>query len=139
MGQHDKTSNDRRGTSLLPEWFADGSLTGILDSKVSDLSYEERLVIWRRRGGMTQTEAAEFFRCCRNTYGRLERGEITSTMPVPDAHPLFDNEQCWILRRRKGWSQEECAGYVGITRYWLNQIELGRENPANLVRFWNEG
>lgn len=39
-------------------------------------------------------------------------------------------------RRQKGMTQEELANKAGISRYWLNSIENGRQPPgrATMIR-----
>ena len=74
----------------------------------------------------------------RNTYGRAERGEAKVSM-VPAVLPLLVHEECFLLRRRSGWTQKDCADLMGITRYWFNMMENGHAPCKKLEEFWYEG
>jgi len=140
MGSNDPTRDDRGSGTLLPQRFTFGTITGVLKAKVAELSYAERLLIWRRRSGHNQTMAAKLVGVCRNTYTRMELGDETRIQPiVPYLGELYDNEACVILRRRSGWPQWRVAEEMGISRFWVNQMELGYADANKLVGFWNEG
>jgi DNA-binding XRE family transcriptional regulator len=80
---------------------------------------------------------AAFFVMHRETYGRLERGLISlADGIVPDLGGLLDHEKCYILRKRSGRKQIECAQEMGVTRFWFNQMELGRVSCEPLIEFW---
>lgn len=137
MGSNDPTADDRGSRTPLPQRAKNGRFGGILKAKVAELSYAERLVIWRRRKGMTQGIAAVFVGVCRNTYGRMERGEETRINPIiPDLGKLCDNEHCFILRRRADWEQWRVARVMGVSRFWVNQMELGYADCGILVELW---
>jgi DNA-binding XRE family transcriptional regulator len=104
----------------------------------------ERLFIARRRSNESQEITARRFGMTRNTYGRLERDDenISCNTSLPKLGELTKEEICILLRRRSGLTQEECADKIGVTRFWFNQMEMGKVSSSELVKFWesdNEG
>ena len=96
----------------------------------SELTPSEALLVWRRRRGYSQIEAAEHFGVSRSLYSRWERGQCEDT-DCPDVRvstALSAAEQCLILRRRRGWRQADLARALGVSRYWAGEIERGA-NP----------
>ena len=142
MGQYDQTSDvsarsdrvrgetGRTETDLFPEIVQ------------ANLSLAEKLLLWRRREGLTQREAGKRLEISRNTYGILEREESHKSdliaAPLGDIRPY---EKCFIMRRRSGMTIPMCAEQAGISRYWYNLMELGKASPERLVAYWanNEG
>ncbi len=106
---------------------------------VSDLTLGEKLLIWRKRKGFTQKEAAPYLSMSWNFYKEVENGkrEIRLT-EIPFIGELEANEICLILRKRSGWTINECAEDAGISRYWYNMMEKGKVSPNLLVRYWGE-
>jgi DNA-binding transcriptional regulator YiaG len=80
---------------------------------------------------------SEIYLVPRRRYGEMEAdGQIELEQ---DVLPLTANEECYLLRKRSGLTQEQVAEQIGVTRYWLNQIELGKAASDKLEAFWNEG
>lgn len=131
MGQHDETPDDRRGGAVLPERIGDGSVTG--------LSEGEKALLYRRRMRISQKAMAKSFSMTRREYGIAE---ANGTLKLPGfmivVEPLEPHEQCFLWRHRSGWTQQECADLMGITRYWYNLMENGRASSDRLEAFWNE-
>lgn len=100
------------------------------------LSQGEAMMIWRRRQGLNIKEMAKKYGFGRNRYSSYEKMETIQELETPDVFPLADYEKCLILRKRKKWTQQECADMMGITRYWYNQMENGNEPCQCLVEFW---
>lgn len=139
MGQHDPSSNDSRSGDIFSEGAKRTRTNRVLEKPITDLSYEERLLIHRRRQDLTQAEMAKRLGVSRKTYSRLERGLKTEVRPdTPSVEPLRDHEQCMIMRRRAGWSQEMCAEQLGVSRYWFRLMEMGQAGCEKLVGYWNE-
>lgn len=131
MGKHDKTSDDPGSGTLYAERIGNG--------EINDLSEAEKFLIYRRRHGFSQRQAAALTGVHRNTYGRLERGENVERTPVcPSVLPLRQNETCFLYRRRSGWTQQACADDMGITRFWYNLMENGKASSDKLMEYWNE-
>lgn len=72
----------------------------------------------------------------RGRYGRVERDQSLERLPVSRVTDLSDAERCLIYRRRLGITQQEVANSLGISRFWVNAMERGRENCARLIEFW---
>jgi DNA-binding XRE family transcriptional regulator len=80
---------------------------------------------------------AAFFSLHRETYGRLERGILSFEGDIiPNLGGIQDHEKCYILRRRSNKKQIECAQEMGVTRFWFNQMELGKVSCKLLIEFW---
>jgi len=45
-------------------------------------------------------------------------------------------EKCTILRRRSNKHQKDIAKEIGLTRYSINQMEIGVFNSRKLVEYW---
>ena len=139
MGQHDTSGDDTGSRPVLSEGSSSGEVNRVLKNPVEDLSYEERLLIYRRREDLTQQQMADRLGVSRNTYNRLEQGHNTDRRPdAPSVEPLRDHEHCFIMRRRSGWSQTMCAEEMGISTYWFRTMEMGQVYVGRLVDFWNE-
>jgi len=95
------------------------------------------MILYRRRLEISQSEMAALFGVHREKYGMFERGEISELKADrPALGSLQDHEVCFIYRRRSGWTQEQSAALIGITRYWFNLMELGKAPCDPLKNFW---
>lgn len=104
---------------------------------IQGLTVGENLLITRRRENESQEEVAKRLGITRNQYGRLERDqEDCVKVPLLKIDNLSPHEKCFLLRRRAELTQEEVAEEIGVTRFWLNQMELGKVSNAELVKFW---
>lgn len=131
MGQYDETSDDSGSGTVLPERIGSG--------ETSQLSEGERALIYRRRMRLSQKAMAKSFGMDRREYGIAEaNGTIKLKGFMVVVEPLEPHEQCFIWRHRSGWTQQECADLMGITRYWYNLMENGRAPSDRLEAFWNE-
>jgi DNA-binding XRE family transcriptional regulator len=88
---------------------------------------------------LSQKAMAKSFGMKRREYGIAE-AEGTLKLPgfMVVVEPLEPHEQCFLWRYRSGWTQQECADLMGITRYWYNLMENGRAPSDRLEAFWNE-
>lgn len=95
------------------------------------------MILYRRRLGISQTQMAALLGIHRETYGRLERGKkVQVEIEQPSLGELSKEEFCFLVRRRSGKTQEECADAMGITRYWFNLMELGKAPSGPLEEYW---
>lgn len=110
--------------------------TGELDG----LKQGECLLIHRLRLEMTQSDFGGLMGMNRNRYGRIERDQddYNSDICEEDILPLAAHEKCLLYRRRLGLTQQECADELGVTRYWFNQMEIGKEPVDTLVDYWEK-
>jgi len=100
------------------------------------LNQGEKMMVWRRRQHLSIKQMAEKHGFTRNRYASLERMSEVPELVTPIIEDLSLPEKCLILRRRRGWTQKECAEMMSITRYWYNQMEMGKEPSSSLVKFW---
>ena len=99
----------------------------------------ELLFVYRKRENMTQTEMAKQHNVGRVRWSLWERGLETPKIDVGLISAfLTDQERCVILRRREGITQGELAKSIGVSRWWLNQMESGCAEPKKLFAYWSE-
>lgn len=102
-----------------------------------ELTSAERLLLHRRRLGITQHEAAELLRITAWSYRKLEEGSRLPHRPEPTLDNLKEYEACLILRRRANLSRSSVAKSVGVSECWLTQMERGRVPANRLIEYWN--
>lgn len=97
------------------------------------LTKGERLTVLRRRSGKTQAQAAKVADLTLNAYRERELNED------PDGRPLrlTPAEYCFVRRRRAGLTLDELAPKVGVSKWWICQMEKGRAPADRLVSFWS--
>jgi DNA-binding XRE family transcriptional regulator len=109
---------------------------------VDELSPSEHFIIWRRREGLSQRQAAAPLGLSQRKLYQIEREEIKNYKgEMPFLGSLYSYEKCFIFRRRSGWTIERLAVTIGVSRYWCNLMELGKAPVERLVDYWaeNEG
>ena len=97
----------------------------------------ERLIIDRRRRGLTQEQAAQAWGFSEWHYRMLEAGKRERSCPRIRIGKLKPHEAAFTLRRREGLKRTELAVKVGVSCWWLTQMERGRVNPKRLIEFWS--
>ena len=107
------------------------------DLNLKGLTRGELATIVRIRQGLTQREMAMKAGVHRNTYSKVEQNTDTKNIELNGIKELTPQEQCYIKRKRKGFTQQECADMLGITRFWYNQMERGNESSDMLIKFWS--
>ena len=107
------------------------------DLNLKGLTRGELATIVRIRQGLTQREMAIKSGVHRNTYSKVEQNTDTENIELKGIDELTPQEQCYIKRKRKGLTQQECADILGITRFWDNQMERGNESADILISFWS--
>lgn len=139
MGQDDSWRHDPGSGSVYAEQAGEGEAARVHSQAVGELTPREKLILHRRRLEFSQEQMAALFGIHRETYGRIERGQIPQTDDVVgDLGGLLDHEKCYILRKRSGRKQIECAQEMGVTRFWFNQMELGKVPCEPLIEFWRK-
>jgi predicted transcriptional regulator len=110
-----------------------------------DLTPAEKLALMRRRNGkhgrsIPQRTLSRTLKVTRRQIQLAEEGKTTIDEwpgPLQTFVRAFSdvklNEICHILRRRSGRSIAALATELGLTRYWVQQMELGREKADRLV------
>ena len=103
--------------------------------KAKNLTRGERLLISRRRDGISQREAAA--EACISLY-LWRQWETGLSDDVPDTllGKLAEHEVYVILRTRAKIPLNELAATLGISRWWLCQMEYGRTSVDRLAEYW---
>jgi FixJ family two-component response regulator len=50
---------------------------------------------------------------------------------------LSANERCVLQRKRAGYTQLQIATDLGVCRWWVNQMESGRQDCTPLSSYWD--
>lgn len=136
MGQNDKAPDVSRSRNSIRESIEGGRAREILEKSVGELTSGEKLVIWRRRHGLSQAQMALTMGVGKNKYCEME---IQGTAQEPVYIGTLDlYELCYILRRRNEHTILYCAREMNISRYWYNLMELGKAPEERLVQYWIE-
>jgi DNA-binding XRE family transcriptional regulator len=105
--------------------------------ELEKLTSAEKLIIHRRRLGLTQGQAAERYGMSYNAYGALERGTVEmEPATVPKINDLKAHEKCFLYRRRAGMSRAKVAEELGRSCQWVTEMERGRVDCTELVCYW---
>lgn len=96
---------------------------------------EESLILWRRRNGYTQQQAAAEYCVSLDRYREWESGN-PSNSPRQHLGLLRPHEVCYLLRRRSGKLQREIAAEIGLTRLWVIKMEAGTAPIERLREYW---
>lgn len=122
------------------EKTANRSRTKKSSNKNMNLTSHETLLIWRKRLGWNQTQAAKECRCSIFQYKLAEYGKPIEgfTYPLKTLH-LEPHEKCLIYRKRAKLKQSEVADKLGICRNWMRQQESGKIDAARLLSWWEAG
>lgn len=100
------------------------------------LSTAERLLIDRRRRRETKAEAAE--RLSVSLYRYTQWESDGKGAPSPPLGELGGYESSVVLRVRSGLSSAEVAADVGVSPWWLRQMEMGDIGSSRLQAFWDD-
>jgi len=139
LRKNDKTRNAGECSSSY-EWHRQRKTCNVDKIDLKRLTLGETLLISRRRSGLSQDEMARVNGITRNFYGEVERDQSEyQGMNFCEVEPLEVNEKIMLCRRRSSMTQGEIAEQIGITRYWLNQMEVGTAPVSfDLVKFWED-
>lgn len=96
----------------------------------------ESLLLWRRREGLNQTQAAAAFEVHVDKYREWEADRSPADQPRKHLGQLKPHEVCLLKRRRAGITQREVAAEIGCTRLWVIQMENGDAPTERLCEFW---
>jgi DNA-binding XRE family transcriptional regulator len=104
--------------------------------KTTELSQGERLLVYRRREGLTQEGMADQLGVSLYAYRKMEEESAPCSFNPP-LGSLSQREQCFVQRLRHGWSLAHAAESIGISRWWLRRMERGDAPVRRLWAFWN--
>ena len=99
-----------------------------------ELTNGERLLMQRRREGLTLEGAAAACGVTLYRYNRWERDEEEG--PRVAVGRLAFRVVSFILRRRAGASAADFARLLGVTAWWLRQMESGEASDDRLRSYW---
>lgn len=102
-----------------------------------DLTKGERLLLERRRAEETKPEAAARHGVSFYRYDRWER-DIDNEAPRVAVGVLEFREVSLIRGQRAGASVRDFAELVGVSPWWLTQIETGQVSDERIRSFWAE-
>ena len=114
-----------------------GSERMLLSTK--DLTRSEKLYLKRRRMGLTQVEMSVDYGVPLSEYRAMEDGTIGVIVPYVAIGTLKDTESYTIMRHRSGMSKTEVAERIGVSAYWLRQMENGAAPIKRLAEYWRQG
>lgn len=97
----------------------------------------ETLLIWRRRKGLGQVDAAAELRVHVDRY-RAWEADALPKVPTRHTGPVQPHEKCYLMRRRQRpkMTQMALAARLGVTRLWVIQMEDGVAPADRLRNFW---
>lgn len=108
-----------------------------LNLDLRELSYSERLWLWRRRRGLTQMKASGLRGVGVVTYWREERAARPVSGFVPRVMPRT-GDLCALARRRSGMSLLAASRGIGVSHPTLLKRE--KIGDPRLCLFWeNKG
>lgn len=105
-------------------------------TRAADLTRGERLLLARRRDGWTQSQYADYYGVSLRTYRTWENGSENKGVPYVSLSRLTKAERCVILRRRAGLGVEALATKIGLSRWWVTQMERGSAPVDKLAAHW---
>lgn len=97
------------------------------------LTVGERYRIERARLKEDQHAAAARLGVPRSRYQLMEKDSTPGEKMGLEPH-----EWCRVMRWRCKKSQREVAADLGVTRYWVNRMEIGEHNCDTLIWYWEQ-
>lgn len=102
------------------------------------LTLGERLLLARKRAGLTQSQAAAQHNVSPKRYGLWERDQVKAPFAAFIKKPIRGHELCMIRRRRSNLTQGALARDLGCSRWWLNRMEQGKAPVHQLLDYWDD-
>lgn len=106
--------------------------------KLADLTPGEKWIVLRRRLREPQRDTADRLGITLYSYRQIEAGAAEPEFK-PKLGALRDFEACHVLRLRAGFTLRELADEVGLSAWWVCQMEYGRQPADPLVEYWRQG
>lgn len=91
--------------------------------KPDDLTRGERLLLDRRRRGVSQSDALDGV--AKNVYRLWETDEVLDHAPLVEILEIHPHEQLLLIRRRRNMTQTQMAEQLGISLTWQKTLEAG--------------
>lgn len=122
---------------------------------LKDLKISEKLYLLRKRRGEDQTNASKRYGLSYLEYSMWENGgydyatqEITDKLfgkfevdigKTLSVYNITDKERCVIYRRRAKITQQKIANDLGLSRSWVNAMEVGyAKSVKKLLDYWEK-
>lgn len=104
--------------------------------KTSDLTRGEKLYIKRKRLGLSQIEMSVDLGVIHSKYRAMEQDVEGSEPPYISLGPLQECESYCVQRVRAGINKTTLAAEMGVSIYWLRQMERGEAPIKRLAEYW---
>ena len=101
-------------------------------------SEAEALLLARRRLGLSQREMAERLEVTMHVYRGLEKngGATLRQLGLASLGSLLEHERLLLRRLRSGRRALDVAAEMGVSAYWLSQMEKGKASTSSLAEYW---
>lgn len=100
------------------------------------LTTGERMLVHRKRLGISQAEAARRACTYRMQYSRWEN-DAQKGAPLTPNVKLELTEILMLQRRRSGMTQRQLGNAVGCSRQHVVEMEAGRAPADKLITYWS--
>lgn len=116
-------------------------MTKYVKPTVDNLTPAERLVLARRRTGLSGPDLAKKLKMRRHDLQNMELGtrepegkEVMGMIRTVKSASIA--ELCYIARRRTSKNTSEVADEVGLSRQWVCLMERGKVSADKLASHW---
>jgi transcriptional regulator with XRE-family HTH domain len=104
----------------------------------SDLTRGEKLYIKRKRLGLSQIEMSVDLGVIHSQYRAMEQDAEGSEPPYISLGVLLECESYCVSRVRAGINKTKLAAEIGVSIYWLRQMERGDAPIKRLAEYWGD-
>lgn len=102
--------------------------------KLGDITCGEWDAIKRRRDGLTQAAVAREEGVDRLVVVRREKN--STPHPQRNRIKVTHGEWCFIMRVRAGLTQAQIGDTLGLSSFWVREMEADRQSPERLVAYF---
>jgi transcriptional regulator with XRE-family HTH domain len=107
-----------------------------LKKKLGKLKRHERLIIHRKRRGLTQNQEAEEWSATLYMYRQWEKGLVPKRLIIERVSRIGIFEICFLLRRRRKLTIQQIADFIDVSKAWVSEMERGTVYIGDLVEYW---
>lgn len=104
--------------------------------KTTDLTRGEKLYIKRKRLGLSQIEMSVDVGVIHSQYRAMEQDVEGSDPVYVTLGKLLECESYCVSRVRAGMNKTQLAKEIGVSIYWLRQMERGDAPIKRLAEYW---
>jgi DNA-binding XRE family transcriptional regulator len=102
--------------------------------KPTRVTNPEWLLLLRKRSNLTQASAAK--KHGQTLFAYRKREELNNTLKKRWRVTLEEHEALWLRRVQSALSMQDLAHKIGISRFWLRQMEAGTAPLDRLREYW---